>query len=84
MPKTETTHLLITQAVLQLKATATALAELKKEMLRLAELLPEFPVVQKMLPESGSDHFFTSGHSLRFYLFLQPSVFLIHIVHGAF
>lgn len=48
MPKTETTHLLITQAVSQLKATATALAELKKEMLRLAELLPEFPVVQKM------------------------------------
>ena len=48
MPKTETTHLLITQAVSQLKATSTALAELKKEMLRLAELLPEFPVVQKM------------------------------------
>ena len=48
MPKTETTHLLVTQAVSQLKATSTALAELKKEMLRLAELLPEFPVVQKM------------------------------------
>ena len=48
MPKTETTHLLITQAVSQLKATSTALAKLKKEMLRLAELLPEFPVVQKM------------------------------------
>ena len=48
MPKTETTHLLITQAVSQLKATATALAELKKEMLRLAESLPEYPVVQKM------------------------------------
>ena len=48
MPKTETTHLLITQAVSQLRATSTALAELKKEMLRLAESLPEFPVVQKM------------------------------------
>ena len=48
MPKTETIHLLITQAVSQLKATASALAELKKEMLRLAKLLPEFPVVQKM------------------------------------
>ena len=48
MPKTETTHLLITQAVSQLRATSTALAELKKEMLHLAELLPEFPVVQKM------------------------------------
>ena len=48
MPKTETIHLLITQAVSQLQATASALAELKKEMLRLAKLLPEFPVVQKM------------------------------------
>ena len=48
MPKTETTHLLITQAVSQLRATSTALAELKKEMLRLAESLPEYPVVQKM------------------------------------
>ena len=48
MPKTETTHLLITQAVSQLRATSTALAELKKEMLRLAESLPEYPVVQQM------------------------------------
>lgn len=48
MPKTETTHLLITQAVSQLRASSIALAELKKQMLRLAELLPEFPVVQKM------------------------------------
>ena len=39
MPKTETTHLLITQAVSQLRATSAALAELKKEMLRLAESL---------------------------------------------
>ena len=48
MPKTETIHLLITQAVSQLKATASALEKLKKEMLHLAKLLPEFPVVQKM------------------------------------
>lgn len=48
MPKTETTRLLITQAVSQLRASSIALAELKKQMLRLAELLPEFPVVQKM------------------------------------
>lgn len=48
MPRTETTHLLIKQAVSQLRTTATALAELKKEMLHLAESLPEFPVVQKM------------------------------------
>lgn len=48
MPKAETTHLLIAQAVSQLRATSAALAELKKEMLRLAELLPEYPAVQKM------------------------------------
>lgn len=48
MPKAETTHLLVMQAVSQLKATSTALAELKKEMLYLAEQLPEYPVVQKM------------------------------------
>ena len=48
LPKTETTHLLITQAVSQMKATSSALAELKKEMLHLAEQLPEFPVVQKI------------------------------------
>ena len=48
LPKTETTHILITQAVSQWKATSTALAELKKQMLHLAEQLPEFPVVQKM------------------------------------
>lgn len=48
MPKTETTHLLIVQAVSQLRATSTALAELKEEMLRLAEALPEYPAVQKM------------------------------------
>lgn len=48
LPKTETTRLLITQAVSQLKATSAALAKLKKEMLCLAESLPEYPVVQKM------------------------------------
>lgn len=48
MPKVETTHLLITQAVSQLRAASAALAVLKTEMLRLAKVLPEFPVVQKM------------------------------------
>lgn len=48
MPKAETTHLLISQAVSQLIATSTSLAELKKEMLRLAESLPEYPIVQRM------------------------------------
>lgn len=48
MPRTETTQLLIIRAVLQLRATSAALAELKKEMMRLAKSLPEYPIVQKM------------------------------------
>lgn len=48
MPKTDTTKLLVTQAVAQLQATATALATLKKEMQELAFALPEYPVVMKM------------------------------------
>ena len=70
LPKTETAHLLITQAVLQLRATSTALAELKNEMLRLAELLPEFPVVQKMYgvgPTLGPQLMAEIGDVRRFY-----------------
>ncbi len=70
MPKTETTHLLITQAVSQLRATSTALAELKKEMLRLAERLPEYPVVQKMYgvgPTLGPQLMAEIGDVRRFY-----------------
>lgn len=48
MPKNETTHILVKQAVLQLKASSRALATLKNEMLRLSELLPEYPVVMNM------------------------------------
>ena len=48
MPKNETTHILVKQAVLQLKASAVALAELKKEMLHLAKALPEYTVVMQM------------------------------------
>ena len=70
MPKTETTHLLITQAVSQLRATSTALAELKKEMLRLAESLPEYPVVQKMYgtgPTLGPQLMAEIGDARRFH-----------------
>lgn len=45
MPKTDTTKLLVEQAVSQLRATATALASLKREMQSLAASLPEHPVV---------------------------------------
>lgn len=70
MPKTETTHLLIVQAVSQLRATSTALAELRKEMLRLAESLPEYPVVQKMYgvgPILGPQLMAEIGNVQRFY-----------------
>ena len=45
MPKSETTKLLVKQAVSQLRATSTALAALKQEMQSLASVLPEYPVV---------------------------------------
>ena len=70
MPKTETTHLLIAQAISQVKATSSALAELKKEMLRLAESLPEYPVVQKIYgvgPTLGPQLMAEIGDVRRFY-----------------
>ena len=48
MPKTDTTKLLVEQAVSQLRATSAALAALKREMQTLASSLPEYPVVMKM------------------------------------
>lgn len=45
MPKSDTTKLLVEQAVSQLKATSAALATLKQEMQTLASSLPEYPVV---------------------------------------
>jgi len=48
MPKTETAHLLVEQAVSQLHATSAALAALKQEMQKLASTLPEYPVVMRM------------------------------------
>ena len=48
MPKSDTTKLLVEQAVSQLRATSSALAALKQEMQRLASRLPEYPIVMKM------------------------------------
>ena len=48
MPKTDTTKLLVKQAVSQLGATSTALAALKHEMNTLAASLPEYPVIMEM------------------------------------
>ena len=48
MPKTDTTKLLVEQAISQLRATSAALAALKAEMQSLAASLPEYPVVMGM------------------------------------
>ena len=48
MPKSETTKLLMEQAVSQLRATSAALAALKQEMQTLSSMLPEYPVVMDM------------------------------------
>ena len=48
MPKSETTKLLVEQAVSQLRATSAALATLRQEMQSLASQLPEYPVVMEM------------------------------------
>ena len=48
MPKTDTTKLLVEQAISQLRATSAALAALKQEMQSLAASLPEYPVVMGM------------------------------------
>lgn len=48
MPKTETTELLVKQAVTQLQTVAKTLAALQKQMQELAASLPEYPVVMQM------------------------------------
>jgi len=48
MPMSDTTKLLVEQAVLQLKTTSSAVAALRKEMNALAESLPEYTVVMEM------------------------------------
>ena len=70
MPKSDTTKLLVEQAVSQLKATSAALAALKQEMLVLASRLPEYPVVMKMFgvgPALGPQLIAEIGDVRRFY-----------------
>ncbi len=54
MPMSNTTKLLVEQAVLQLKATSSAVAALRKEMNTLAEALPEYSVVMEMFGVGSS------------------------------
>ena len=70
MPKSETTKLLVEQAVSQLRTTSAALAALKQEMLSLASQLPEYPVVMKMFgvgPTLGPQLIAEIGDVRRFY-----------------
>ena len=70
MPKTETTKLLVEQAVSQLRATSAALAVLKKEMQSLAAQLPEYSVVMDMFgvgPTLGPQLMAEIGDVRRFY-----------------
>ena len=70
MPKSETTKLLVEQAVLQLRATSAALAALKQEMQSLASQLPEYPVVMGMYgvgPTLGPQLMAEIGDVCRFY-----------------
>ena len=70
LPKTETTKLLVEQAVSQLRATSTALAVLKLEMQTLASQLPEYPVVMEMFgvgPTLGPQLIAEIGDVRRFY-----------------
>ena len=70
MPKSETTKLLVEQAVVQLRATSAALIALKREMLTLAAQLPEYPVVMGMFgvgPTLGPQLIAEIGDVRRFY-----------------
>ena len=70
VPKSETTKLLVKQAVSQLRATSAALAALKKEMQTLASQLPEYPVVMDMFgvgPALGPQLMAEIGDVRRFY-----------------
>ena len=70
IPKSETTKLLVEQAVVQLRATSAALTALKREMLTLAEQLPKYPVVMGMFgvgPTLGPQLIAEIGDVRRFY-----------------
>lgn len=70
MPKSETTKLLVEQAVSRLRATSAAHAALKHEMQSLASVLPEYPVVMDMFgvgPTLGPQLIAEIGDVRRFY-----------------
>lgn len=70
MPKSETTKLLVEQAVAQLRATSAALTALKHEMQSLASQLPEYPVVMDLFgvgPTLGPQLIAEIGDVRRFY-----------------
>ena len=70
MPKSETTKLLVEQAVAQLRATSAALVALKHEMQSLASMLPEYPAVMDMFgvgPTLGPQLIAEIGDVRRFY-----------------
>ena len=70
MPKSETTKLLVEQAVSQFRATSAALATLRQEMQSLASQLPEYPVVMEMFgvgPALGPQLMAEIGDVRRFY-----------------
>ncbi len=70
MPISDTTKLLVEQAVSQLKATSAALAALKQEMQSLASRLPEYPVVMRLFgvgPALGPQLMAEIGDVRRFY-----------------
>ena len=70
LPKSETTKLLVAQAVSQLRATSASLAALKLEMQTLASKLPEYPAVMEMFgvgPVLGPQLIAEIGDVRRFY-----------------
>ena len=70
MPKSETTKLLVEQAVSQLRAISAALTALKQEMRTLASQLPEYSVVMDMFgvdPTLGPQLIAEIGDARRFY-----------------
>lgn len=86
MPKTDTSKLLITQAVKQLNAVSENMAVVAGEMKRLAKLLPEYPVVSEfygvgdilgpqLMAEIGDVFRFRSKNSLVAYAGLDAPPF---------
>lgn len=70
MPKSETTKLLVKQAVAQLRTVSSAKAALQNEMDALAALLPEYPVVMDMFgigPKLGPQLMAEIGDVCRFH-----------------